>query len=95
MKTLHNSEISGAKINVKDIKTFGDGDMFKLLCKASSAEEGWMKSTKACEIEGAGCIVQVTTQQWDNVAEATCFVPNVKIADDVNNGRKLIAIARN
>jgi len=89
MKTLHNSDMSGAKDNVADIKTFGDGDMFKLLCKASSEEEGWMKSTKACEIPHAGCVVQVTTQQGGNVAEAVCFVPNVHIVDDDNGGRKL------
>jgi hypothetical protein len=35
--------------------------------------------------------VQVTTQQGDNVAEAITFVPDVKIAEDVNGGRKLIA----
>ena len=89
MKTLHNSDMSGVKGNVPDIKTFGNGDMFQLLCKASSKEEGWLKSTKACEIPHIGCIVQVTTQQGDNVAEAVCFVPSVHIVEDVNGGRKL------
>ena len=91
-KTLHNSDVSGARQNVKDIKVVGNGDTFKLLCKASSENEGWMKSSKACEIEGVGCIVQVTTQQGDNVAEAVTFVPGVKIADDENGDRKLVAI---
>jgi len=54
MKTLHNSDISGARQNVKDIKVVGNGDMFRLLCKASSEEEGWMKSTKAMEIKNCG-----------------------------------------
>ncbi len=31
--------------NVKYIVFWGDGDTFKLICKASSKEEGWMKST--------------------------------------------------
>lgn len=95
-KTLHNSDISGAKINVPDIKVIGNGDMFKLLCKASSKDEGWMKSAKAMEVAG-GCIVQVTTQQKNPdgsyaVAEAITFVPGVKVVDDVNNGRKLTAL---
>jgi len=90
MKTLHNSDISGTKINVKDVSTVGNGDMFTLLCKASSQKEGWMKSTKACEIPGVGCIVQVTTQQGDNVAEAVCFIPGVVVTPDGNNGRKLV-----
>jgi len=92
MKTLHNSDISGAHKNVKDIRTFGDGDMFKLLCKASSESEDWMKSTKAMEIPGIGCVVQVTTQQGNNIAEALTFVPGVCIIGDSEKGRKLRAI---
>ena len=82
MKTLHNSSISKAKDNVSDINVFGKGDLFKLISKASSKKEGWMKSTKAMQIDEVGCIVQVTTQQGDNVAEALTFVPRVKISGD-------------
>lgn len=94
MKTLHNLDVSGARKNVPDINVVGDGDMFRLLCKASSEEEGWMKSTKAMQIDGCGCLVQVTTQQRNQdgsyvIAEALEFVPDVTISDDVNGGRKL------
>ena len=94
-KTLHNSDVSGARQNVKDIKVVGNGDMFQLLCKASSENEGWMKSTKAMETSG-GCVVQVTTQQRGidgayAVAEALTFVPGVMITKDENNGRKLVS----
>ena len=93
-KTLHNSTVSGARKNVKDIRVVGNGDMFRLLCKASSEAEGWMKSTKAMETL-SGCLVQVTTQQRNpdgsySLAEALSFVPNVKIVEDENNGRKLM-----
>lgn len=93
-KTLHNSDISGARQNVKDIQVVGNGDMFQLLCKASSQAEGWMKSSKAMQVPG-GCVVQVTTQQRNPdgsyaIAEALTFVPGVSIADDKNNGRKLV-----
>ena len=94
-KTLHNSTVSGARKNVKDIVVFGNGDTFKLISKASSKAEGWMKSTKAMEIEGVGCVIQVTTQQGDNVAEALTFVPGVKIElidGDKKNGRKIVGI---
>ena len=96
MKALHNSDVSGARKDVKDIKVVGNGDMFRLLCKASSENEEWMKSTKAMEVPG-GCVVQVTTQQRnhygaDAVAEALTFVPGVKLAEDDNKGRKLISI---
>jgi hypothetical protein len=80
-KTLTNTTASQAKDNVKDIIFWGNGDTFKLISKASSVKEGWMKSTKAMEIEGVGCVVQVTTQQGDNVAEALTFVPNVRIEE--------------
>jgi hypothetical protein len=95
-KTLHNSDVSGARQNVKDIVVVGNGDMFRLLCKASSQAEGWMKSTKAMQVE-TGCLVQVTTQQRNAdgsyaVAEALSFVPGVAIVDDENNGRKLVSL---
>ncbi len=92
-KSLQNSDIDGARKNVKDIKVFGNGDAFQLLCKAHSKAESWMKSTKAYQIDGVGCIVQVTTQQHDNVAEAMVYVPGVKVVDDPDHegGRKLIA----
>ena len=95
MKTLHNSTVSGAKKNVSDLVVFGNGDVFKLISKASSKAEGWMKSTKAMEIDGIGCVVQVTTQQGYNVAEALTFVPNVKIElidGNKENGRKLVSL---
>lgn len=96
-KTVNNTTASQAKNNVKDIVFWGDGDTFKLISKASSKAEGWLKSTKAMEIDGAGCVVQVTTQQGDNVAEAVTFVPNVKIQENKNPqgeviSRKLVSI---
>lgn len=95
-KTLHNTSVAEACKNVPDIKVVGNGDMFKLLCKASSQNEGWLKSTKAMEVPG-GCIVQVTTQQRGSdgsyaVAEALAYVPGVRIAEDQNNGNKLVAL---
>jgi len=86
MKTLHNSDASGAHKNVSDLVTYGNSDYWTLLCKASSLTEGWMKSTKALQIEHMGCLVQVTTQQGEHVAEAVTFVPGVKLAyDDTGN----------
>lgn len=89
-KTLDVQSIEDAKTKVSDIKVVGNGDTFTLLCKASSKEQGWMKSAKAMEVPG-GAVVQVTTQQNDNVAEAVTFVPEVKIADGENGGRTLVA----
>jgi hypothetical protein len=90
-KTLTNTNAEDVKKNVQDVQIIGNGETFRLLCKASSKSQGWMKSCKAMEVPG-GCVVQVTTQQGDNVAEALTFVPGVKIADDVNGGRKLVAM---
>ena len=94
-KSLGNTDINGAKKNVKDIVVFGDGDMFKLLSKASSENEGWMKSTKVMDV-GIGCVIQVTTQQRNidltyAVAEALTFVPGVKLMDNAA-GRKVVPI---
>jgi len=94
-KTFHNTDASVASKNVKDIVFFGNGDTFKLISKASSKNEEWMKSTKAMQIDGIGCVVQVTTQQYGNVAEALTFVPNVMIKEEIVDGiiisRKLVS----
>jgi len=78
-KSLSNKSASDAAKNIPDVKFFGDGDTWKLICKAWSEEEDWMKSTKAMEIPGVGCVVQVTTQLEDQISEAVTFVPGVRI----------------
>lgn len=90
-KTLDVVSIEDAKNKISDLKVIGDGNMFKLLCKVSSESQGWMKSCKAMEIIGVGAVVQVTTQQGDNVAESITFVPGVLIGPDVNGGNRLVA----
>ena len=89
MKTLGNTDQNACKSNVSDVVMFGD-DLFKLLSKASSQNEGWMKSTKAMEVPG-GCVVQVTTQQRGKdgsyaVAEALTFVPSVRVCENTWDG---------
>lgn len=96
-KTMGNTDQSGCRNNVPDVVMFGD-DLFKLMSKASSEIEGWMKSTKAMEV-GRGCVVQVTTQQRNpdgsySVAEALSFVPGVRLVenkdrDGIVTGRRL------
>ena len=97
MKTLDNTDVGGARHKVPDMVVVGNGDSFQLLFKASSNDEGWLKSTKAMEVWGCGCLVQVTTQQQNPdgsyaVAEALTFVPGVRIAEDADGGRKLVAV---
>jgi hypothetical protein len=96
-KTLTNTDVSGAKQNVRDLQVFGNGDLFVLLSKASSQTEGWMKSTKAMQVP-RGCVVQVTTHQRNHdgtnaVAEALTFVPDVRIATDSAGLRFLAALS--
>jgi hypothetical protein len=98
MKTFKNTDSSGAQKNVRDIQFWGNPDSFRLISKAYSISEGWMKSTKAMEA-GSGAVVQVTTQQRNedgsySIAEALTFVPSVSIVDQVDDegniiGRKL------
>ena len=85
-KSLCNTTADQAKDNVLDIKFWGDGDVFKLISKASSKTQGWMKSTKAMQVPN-GCVVQVTTQQGDHIAEALTFVPGGKVVDTVKDGK--------
>ena len=94
-KSLGNTCASGATKNVKDIVFWGLGDTFKLISKASSKAENWMKSTKGM-FTGNGVVVQVTTQQGDNVAEAVTFVPGVQIDETFEDGvcvsRKIVSL---
>ena len=99
-KTLGNTCANGATKNVKDIVFWGNGDTFKLISKASSEAEGWMKSTKAMQA-GTSVVVQVTTQQRNpdgsySLAEALTTVPNATITtlyniDDVAIARQVIS----
>jgi hypothetical protein len=93
-KSLDVTNETDAKSKVSDINVVGNTDTFQLLCKASSVAQGWMKSTKAMEIPGVGCIVQTSTQQENNIAEALVFVPGVEVVDDINEGRKLVKYRR-
>lgn len=90
-KTLDNSNVKHAQSQVPDLAVVGDGDAWKLLSKASSKKEGWMKSTKAYPIPGLGCLVQVTTQQGTNVAEAVTFVPGAQLIMNSAGQRRLVA----
>jgi hypothetical protein len=58
---------------------YGNPDDWELICKASCDVQGWMRSTKAYEILGAGCLVQVSTIDNGQIAEAVTFVPGVVI----------------
>lgn len=96
-KTLTNTPAKGTRTQVRDVEFYGNGDTFELLYKASSQEEGWMKSTKVCNCLYIGCIIQVTTQQRNPdgsyaVAEALTFVPGMMI-DVTAEPRKLVPIS--
>ena len=92
-KTLDNTNVAEAKAKISDIKVFGNGDLFQLICKASSESQGWMKSTKAMQTPH-GCVVQVTTQQKNidltySIAEALTYVPGVSIGTDADGNKYL------
>jgi len=99
-KDLGITSAADAKSKIPDLKVFGDGDRWVLLCKASSEEQGWMKSTKVMNVPG-GCVIQVTTQQRMNginiqteytyaLAEALTYVPGVSIGEDGKGNRTLM-----
>ena len=90
-KSLGNTPSNGTHKNVSDLVTWGTGDLFKLISKASSQNEGWMKSTKVMEIPGIGAVIQVSTQQGDHVAEALQFIPNVRVIEKFDDNKKVVA----
>ena len=88
-KTLNSSPVNPDHQCISDLETFGNPDAWKLLCKASSKAEGWMKSTKAMDI-GAGTLVQVSTQQGDQIAEALQYLPAVGVRPSKYGGYRLV-----
>jgi hypothetical protein len=95
-KTLDAVNIEDVKAKVSDVVVFGDGDLFQLISKASSKEQGWMKSTKAMQT-GTGVVIQVTTQQKNidgtySIAEALTFVPGERIIEV--GGHKIIDVVK-
>lgn len=92
-KTMGNTDQNAAKENVKDMVTFG-GDLFKLMSKASSQSEGWMKSTKGMAVRGVGVMIQVTTQQRNHdgsytVAEALSMAHGCTLKEVVDGKGKV------
>jgi len=79
-KTLNNTNPDELKANVPDAQVYGDPDTWVCICKAWSKEQGWMKSTKALQL-GEGILVQVSTQQGNNIAEALTYVPGAIIRE--------------
>jgi hypothetical protein len=61
-RTLNASSPETAKAAISDLEVWGDPDMVKLLAKASSRQQGFMKTMKAVDL-GGGVIVQFETQQ--------------------------------
>ena len=87
-KPMDVKDTADAREKVGDVEVFGNPDQWVLITKASSQQQGWMKSTKAMEVPG-GVVLQVSTQVMDNVAEALVFVPGVEIKTDENGNRYL------
>lgn len=93
-RTLSCADMEDACEKVSDIITWGDPGMFKLICKTSSAKEGWMRSTKAMEA-GDHVIVQVSTHQRNTsgemvIAEALTTVENARICEQKDKSGKVI-----
>lgn len=79
-RSLHNVSPDTAKASTPDIQVHGNPGAWECLAKASSASQGWMKSTKRMRVDG-GWLYQVTTEHRSNgvvtaCAEALAFVPD-------------------
>ena len=61
-KDLTATDTADAQKAATDVVIFGNPDAWELICKASSQEQGWMKSTKRLQVE-RGYLYQTETQQ--------------------------------
>ena len=56
-------------------------ELFRVLSRVASATEGWTQTTKAMEIPGVGCVLQVTIRFGDTVTNTLTLVPGERIVD--------------
>lgn len=94
-RVLNSSTVNQAGSVIRDLQLYGAANPFTLLAKASSDEQGFMKTTKVMNLPG-GCLVQTETQQrnFDGsyaLSQALCFVPFVHIDKDAEP-RQMVAI---
>jgi hypothetical protein len=78
-----------AEIGISDLEVHGNSSTFQLLYETYSRKHRRRETTKAIEIPGVGCVVQVSTHQGGQIAEAVPFVPGVTVVDLPDGGRKL------
>jgi hypothetical protein len=78
---------------VPDVVVHGDPGLWVCLGKAASPAQGWMKSTKVLPVDGLGCLVQVTTQQGDRLAEALTWVPGAALLRRDDGSHALVQAA--
>ena len=83
-RTLNNTSNKDLQKNINDFEIFGE-DVWKLIAKVSSKSQNWFKSTKAMEIPNKGCLIQVSTYDNGQIAEALEFIPNVRIIENEIN----------
>ena len=55
-----------SKTNISDTEIWGNPDTFLLLTRVHYKKDRLIKTTKAMQIDGIGCVVQVTTQQLND-----------------------------
>jgi hypothetical protein len=79
-RSMNNTSEASAKRAADDLQLFGNTDAWVLICKASSQSQGWMRSTKAMDLP-KGVLVQVSSIQGKEIAEAVVYVPGQSVQD--------------
>lgn len=82
-KSLDVTDMDNLKEKVNDVKIHGNPGHWVCLCKGSSESQGWMKTTKAANVEG-GVVFQTETQQRNPngsyaLSQAVVFIPGAKV----------------
>jgi len=88
-KTLNNVDMETSKQNVSDVEIYGNPDKWLCLSKASSKTQGWVKSTKAMDVPGYGCLVQVSEQLGERLATSIVAIQGVGVYTSKYGGYRL------
>lgn len=88
-KPVSNTNPEEAKASIPDLKLHGNPNIWVCISKASSEEQGWMRSTKAMCVTGLGVLVQVSTEILGIPSEALTFIPGASILKNTDGTYEL------
>lgn len=92
MRNVGNKNTKETKTTTPDLEVFGNPDIFRLIAKASSETEGWMRSTKAMHIPHIGVVLHVSQLDNGQISDALEFIPGAGLVEREDGTFQIVAM---